>query len=75
MQGYVRSTWLFLFREQYNTTRLLVRVRGIIRPAWLGLIVNTLMAPAHVVMQRKQLLNLRRRAELLERTVGSLRLE
>jgi proline iminopeptidase len=61
--AYVRSTWLFLLREQRDTTRLIVRVRGILRPAWLGLVVNSFMAPAHVVMQRKQLLNLRRRAE------------
>lgn len=61
--AYVRGTWLFLLREQAETTRLLVRVRGIVRPAWLGLLVNAAMAPAHIVMQRKQLLNLRRRVE------------
>jgi hypothetical protein len=67
-RAYVRSTWLFLLREQGNATRLVVRVRGILRPAWLGLVANTLMAPAHLVMQRKQLLNLRRRAERLAGT-------
>jgi hypothetical protein len=66
--AYLRSTWLFLLREQGDATRLVVRVRTILRPAWLGLVVNTLMAPAHLVMQRKQLLNLRRRAERLART-------
>jgi hypothetical protein len=52
--------------------RLVVRVRGIMRPAWLGVVVNAVMAPAHVMMQRKQLLNLRQRAEELAsaRTVG-----
>lgn len=62
-RAYVRGTWLFLLREQGDTTRLVVRVRGILRPRWLGLVVNSFMDPAHVVMQRKQLLNLRRRAE------------
>jgi proline iminopeptidase len=62
--AYVRSTWLFLLREQRDTTRLVVRARGILRPAWLGLVINSFMAPAHVAMQRKQLLNLRRRADL-----------
>ena len=61
--AYIRSTWLFLLREQNDATRLVVRVRGILRPAWLGIIVNPLMAPVHLVMQRKQLLNLRHRAE------------
>ena len=69
-RAYVRSSWLFLLREQRDATRLVVRVRGMIRPAWLGLIVNAPMAPAHVVMQRKQLLNLRCRAEQLARTDG-----
>lgn len=61
--AYVRGTWLFLLREQAETTRLLVRARGIVRPAWLGLLVNAVMAPVHIVMQRKQLLNLRHRIE------------
>jgi proline iminopeptidase len=62
-RAYIRSTWAFLLREQRDTTRLVVRVRGILRPPWLGLVVNSVMAPAHVVMQRKQLLNLRERIE------------
>lgn len=66
--AYVRSTWLFLLREQSDSTRLVVRARGILRPLWLGLVVNSIMGPAHVVMQRKQLLNLRRRAERRLRT-------
>ncbi len=62
-RGYIRSTWLFLLRENPNETRLVVRARAIVRPWWLGIIVNSVMSPAHVVMQRKQLLNLRRRVE------------
>lgn len=61
--AYIRSTWLFLLREERETTRLVVRARGILRPAWLGFVVNSVMAPAHIVMQRKQLLNLRQRIE------------
>jgi proline iminopeptidase len=70
--AYTRNTWLFLLRECGDEMRLVVRVRGIMRPAWLGVVVNAVMAPAHVMMQRKQLLNLRQRAEELAsaRTVG-----
>ena len=65
--SYIRSTWLFLLRENRNETRLVVRARGIIRPWWLRIMINSLMVPAHVVMQRKQLLNLRVRVERLAR--------
>ena len=61
-RAYIRSTWLFLLSAQDGHTRLVVRVRGIVRPWWPGLVINSLMGPAHVVMQRKKLLNLRRRA-------------
>lgn len=66
--AYIRSTWIFLLREKQNKTRLLVRARGIMHPWWLRIIINSLMVPAHVVMQRKQLLNLRGRAECLARS-------
>lgn len=62
-RAYLRSTWLFLLRERDGETRLVVRARGIVCPRWLGLIINSVMGPAHVIMQRKQLLNLRVRAE------------
>ncbi len=62
-RAYVRSTWAFVLRERREGTRLLVRTRGIIRPRWMELAINAFMDPAHVVMQRKQLLNLRARAE------------
>lgn len=62
-RAYLRSTWLFFLREKPSETRLVVRARGIVRPWWLGIIVNSVMSPAHVVMQRKQLLNLRHRVE------------
>ena len=66
--AHIRSTWLFLLREQQNQTRLLVRARGIIHPWWLRIMINSLMVPTHIVMQRKQLLNLRGRAERLTRS-------
>lgn len=34
-----------------------------LRPRWLALLVNAFMRPARVVMQHKQLLNLKLRAE------------
>lgn len=63
-EAYVRATWAFVLREQAGgaATRLVVRARSIIRPRWLGLLVNAVMGPAHIVMQRKQLLTLRARA-------------
>jgi proline iminopeptidase len=63
-RAYLRSTWLFLLRSAgENRTRLLVRVRGIWHPAILHYSINPLTAPAHVIMQRRQLLNLKIRTE------------
>jgi hypothetical protein len=59
---FLRSTWGFYLEEVQNHVRLLVRARGIFQPRWAGFLVNIIMGPAHVVMQRKQLLNLRVRA-------------
>jgi len=64
-KAYLRATWLFLLEEQDGATRLVVRVRGITRPRWLGIMINSVMGPAHIIMQRRQLLNLRARAEAI----------
>ena len=61
-KAFLRSTWAFYLEEEQNATRLLVRARGVFQPRWIGLVVNLIMGPAHMVMQRKQLLNLRTRA-------------
>ncbi|HEU4384496.1 MAG TPA: hypothetical protein VFR85_13500 [Anaeromyxobacteraceae bacterium] len=59
-----RATWSFALRPAgEGSSRLLVRGRGVSRPAWRWLPVSAFFWLAHVVMQRKQLLGIRRRAE------------
>jgi proline iminopeptidase len=61
---YVRSTWAFVLEELGpGRTRLLARTRGLVRPIWLDLLMKAFFGPAHLIMQRKQLLNLKARAE------------
>jgi hypothetical protein len=62
-KAFMRSTWGFYLRETESGTRLIVRVRTLFQPTWVGRLVNAIMGPAHVVMQRKQLLNVRARVE------------
>ena len=61
--AYIRSTWGFVLRDTPEGTRLIVRTRGIVHPWWFRLLTNMFFVPAHVVMQRKQLLSLRDRVE------------
>ena len=59
-----RGTWSFALRPAgEGACRLLVRGRGVSRPAWRWLPLSAFFWLAHVVMQRKQLLGIRRRAE------------
>lgn len=59
-----RSTWAFsLVPAADGATRLRVRGRGVAVPLWRWLPVNAFFSLAHIIMQRKQLLNLKRRAE------------
>lgn len=59
-----RGTWAFVLRPAgEGGCRLLVRVRGVSRPAWRWQPMSALFWLAHVAMQRKQLLEIRRRAE------------
>jgi len=61
---FMRATWAFaLEASEKARTRLLVRTRGLYRPAWLGVLAELVMGPAHVIMQRRQLLGLKARAE------------
>ncbi|GMR23019.1 MAG: hypothetical protein BMS9Abin37_1411 [Acidobacteriota bacterium] len=62
-KAFLRSTWGFYLREGQNETRLIVRARGVVQPRWVGFPVNLVMGPAHAMMQRKQLLNIRARVE------------
>lgn len=60
----MRATWSFVLDEPgTGRTRLLVRTRGFVRPAWLDALVQVLTRPAHAIMQRRQLLSLKARAE------------
>lgn len=61
--AYIRSTWVFVLRETNEGTRLIVRTRGVVHPWWFRMLTNMFFGPAHIVMQRKQLLNLRDRVE------------
>ncbi|HVP67646.1 MAG TPA: hypothetical protein VMT17_10335 [Anaeromyxobacteraceae bacterium] len=60
---HVRSTWAFVLRPLGGGTRLVVRSRSVSRPHWLWAAWNAFFSLAHVVMQRRQLLGLRRRVE------------
>jgi proline iminopeptidase len=61
---FIRATWVFVLEPREGLgTRLLVRGRGVNRPWWFSLLLAAFFGPAHLVMQRKQLLNLKARAE------------
>lgn len=63
---YWQTTWqFFLQAREGNTTRLLVRNRLAFSPEWLKLLVYTIGGPAHYLMQRKQLHEIKHRAEAL----------
>lgn len=66
--AYIRSTWGFVLRDVPRGTRLIVRTRGIVHPWWFRVLTNMFFMPAYVVMQRKQLLNLRDRVEHMHET-------
>jgi proline iminopeptidase len=63
-----RATWSFVLRPAAGgCTRLLVRARGASRPGWLWAPWDAFFHLAHLPMQRKQLLGIRRRAERVQR--------
>lgn len=59
------STWAFVLeRDEQVRTRLIVRTRAVARPGLpLELASLVFWDPAHLIMERRQLINLRRRAE------------
>jgi hypothetical protein len=65
------GTWgLYLFKVDERTTRLVARGRGRVGHGPLGwLIHHALFEPAHFVMERKMLLEIKRLAEATERAV------
>jgi hypothetical protein len=67
-----RAIWSFTLRpDGPRATRLLARSGGVGRPAWLWAPSTAFFWLAHIVMQRKQLLEIRRRAEKVARGVSS----
>ncbi len=59
-----RASWSFVLRPAGGgATRLVVRAVGAGRPAWLWAPWDAFFSAAHLPMQRKQLLGIRRRAE------------
>jgi hypothetical protein len=71
-QNYWRVTWTFILEPQTReVTRLIVRARVDFRgPSKKSLYLRAKIMPyVHYLMQRKQLQNLKRRAETMQRTV------
>jgi proline iminopeptidase len=59
-----RATWSFaLVPEGPDDTRLRVRTRAVSIPSWRWMPVNAFFSVAHIIMQRKQLVCLKRRVE------------
>ena len=59
-----RATWSFaLVPQGPHETRLRVGTRGVSTPGWRWVPVNAFFSVAHIIMQRKQLVSLKRRAE------------
>lgn len=58
-------TWAFVLQERSDgTTRLVTRVRGHGKPSWLLRAIGPFITdPGHVLMQRRQLQGIQRRAE------------
>jgi hypothetical protein len=66
------GTWTFVLEPlEGGRTRLLVRGRGVLRPRALMPLDVLVGGPAHVVMQRRQLRNLARRAEAMRMGAAS----
>jgi hypothetical protein len=62
----VDGIWTFVLDELPDgKTRLIARANGLVRPRVLGVANVVFWDPAHVVMQARQLRNLKRRAETM----------
>jgi hypothetical protein len=67
-----RAIWTFVLRPVgHGAARLLARSRGKAQPGWLWAPSTAFFWLAHIVMQRKQLLEIRRRAEQAAAVVPS----
>ena len=57
-------TWAFVLEPLDDShTRLLARARADYERPWVGLLLRLIGHPIHTAMQRRQLLNLKRRVE------------
>ena len=70
----ISGTWgLYLKEIDENTTRLLIRNRGIHAPGPIGWLFNyAIFEPAHFIMERKMMLGIKERAEALARERAKL---
>lgn len=67
--GLYRVTWAFVLEPmETHTTRLLVRASGDYERRSVGLMLHLIWRPMHFAMERKQLLNLRKRIEAASAT-------
>lgn len=55
-------TWAFILEPTEHGCRLIIRVRGDLRPRWLA-VLFPLLDPVHLLMERKMLQTIKRRAE------------
>jgi len=63
-EKYWRTTWLFFLEPlEKRRTRLIVRNNLGYKPRWVGIPANLMILPIHFIMQRRQLLNIKERAE------------
>jgi hypothetical protein len=60
-------TWAFVLQPTEQGCRLIIRVRGDLRPRWLVMTLP-LLDPIHLVMERKMLRTIRQRAETSTRS-------
>jgi hypothetical protein len=62
------ATWAFALKPiDQTSTRLMTRVRADYKRVAVGLLIGLVLRPIHFGMQRRQLLNLKRRAEAVAR--------
>jgi len=59
-----KTTWtFFLKKEELNKTRLIVRNNVGFKPWWISIVSNAIAKPLHFIMQKKQLINIKKRIE------------
>ncbi|MDH3712055.1 MAG: hypothetical protein OER04_19365, partial [Cyclobacteriaceae bacterium] len=65
-KNYWKTTWTFFLREiALHHSRLIVRSQAEYNTWWISIFANLIARPIHFIMQRKQLMNIKIRAEKL----------